>query len=61
MESESTFGMHGHNSALSRELEFPGLLVDGAYETDELPFVMKADSSVTPPPNANGRAPGDLT
>jgi DNA recombination protein RmuC len=34
-------------------------LVDGAYETDELPFVLEAET-VTPPANANGyRAPGD--
>jgi DNA recombination protein RmuC len=33
-------------------------LVDGAYETDELPFVLEAET-VTPPANANGSALGD--
>jgi DNA recombination protein RmuC len=33
-------------------------LVDGAYETDELPFVLEAET-VTPAANANGSALGD--
>jgi DNA recombination protein RmuC len=36
-------------------------LVDGAYETDELPFVSEAEAAITPPANANGRALGDLS
>jgi len=36
-------------------------LVDGAYESDELPFVLKTDAPVTAPANANGRTLGDLT
>jgi DNA recombination protein RmuC len=36
-------------------------LVDGAYETDELPFVLEAEAAVAQPTNANGRALGDLT
>jgi DNA recombination protein RmuC len=36
-------------------------LVDGAYESDELPFVLESDAAVTPPETANGRArPSDL-
>jgi DNA recombination protein RmuC len=36
-------------------------LVDGAYESDELPFVLEEDSATTPVKNANGRGLGDLT
>jgi len=36
-------------------------LVDGAYESDELPFVLEADTPVTLPTNTNGRTSGDLT
>jgi DNA recombination protein RmuC len=36
-------------------------LVDGAYESDELPFVLESDEPATTPNNANGRALGDLT
>jgi DNA recombination protein RmuC len=36
-------------------------LVDGAYESDELPFVLEADAPVTLPTNTNGRTLGDLT
>ena len=36
-------------------------LVDGAYETDELPFVSQANGPLTPPTNTNGRALDDLT
>jgi DNA recombination protein RmuC len=35
-------------------------LVEGAYETDELPFVVEAEASAIPPTNANGHALGDL-
>jgi DNA recombination protein RmuC len=35
-------------------------LVDGAYESDELPFVLESDEPASPPKNANGRALGDL-
>jgi hypothetical protein len=36
-------------------------LVDGAYESDELPFVLEEDATRTPQKNANGRQLGDLT
>jgi DNA recombination protein RmuC len=36
-------------------------LVDGAYETDELPFVVEADAAATLPANANGHASRNLT
>jgi DNA recombination protein RmuC len=36
-------------------------LVDGAYESDELPFVHESDATSTPNTIANGRALGDLT
>jgi DNA recombination protein RmuC len=36
-------------------------LVDGAYESDELPFVLEEDAVSAPPKIANGRALGDLT
>jgi DNA recombination protein RmuC len=36
-------------------------LVDGAYETDELPFVVEADAAATMPANANGHASRNLT
>jgi DNA recombination protein RmuC len=36
-------------------------LVDGAYESDELPFVLEGDATETPQKTANGRALGDLT
>lgn len=36
-------------------------LVDGACESDELPFVLESDELLTPPPNAKGRALGDIT
>jgi DNA recombination protein RmuC len=36
-------------------------LVDGAYESDELPFVLEGDNPAPPPANANGRALDDLT
>jgi DNA recombination protein RmuC len=36
-------------------------LVDGAYESDELPFVLEEDADSAPPKIANGRALGDLT
>jgi DNA recombination protein RmuC len=35
-------------------------LVDGAYESDELPFVLEEDATRTPQKNANGRELGDL-
>ena len=35
-------------------------LVDGAYESDELPFVLDGDATNTPDKSANGRALGDL-
>jgi hypothetical protein len=31
-------------------------LVDGAYESDELPFVLEGDVAEAPPKNANGGA-----
>jgi hypothetical protein len=34
--------------------------VDGAYETDESPFVLESDEPAAQPKNANGRALGDL-
>jgi DNA recombination protein RmuC len=36
-------------------------LVDGAYESDELPFVLEEDAVGTPQKIANGRQLGDLT
>lgn len=36
-------------------------LVDGAYETDELPFLLEADAQMAPPANANGRTLEELT
>ena len=36
-------------------------LVDGAYESDELPFVLEAEAPVSQPTNANGHAAGNLT
>jgi DNA anti-recombination protein RmuC len=36
-------------------------LFDGAYETDELPFVLESDEPAAQPKNANGRALGDLS
>jgi DNA recombination protein RmuC len=36
-------------------------LVDGAYESDELPFVLEEDAAGTPQKIANGRQLGDLT
>lgn len=36
-------------------------LVDGAYESDELPFILEEDAASAPVKNANGRALGDLT
>jgi DNA recombination protein RmuC len=36
-------------------------LVDGAYESDELPFVLEDDAAGTPQKIANGRELGDLT
>jgi DNA recombination protein RmuC len=35
-------------------------LVDGAYESDELPFAVESDEPASMPKNANGRALGDL-
>jgi DNA anti-recombination protein RmuC len=35
-------------------------LVDGAYESDELPFVLESDATSTPKTTANGRALGDI-
>jgi DNA recombination protein RmuC len=37
------------------------VLVDGAYESDELPFALEGDAAEAQPKNANGRALGDLT
>ena len=34
-------------------------LVDGAYETDKLPFVVEAEAPASPPTNANGHAAGN--
>jgi DNA recombination protein RmuC len=36
-------------------------LVDGAYESDELPFVLEDDAAITPPRTANGKGLGDFT
>jgi DNA recombination protein RmuC len=36
-------------------------LVDGAYESDELPFVLEEDAASVPVKNANGRDLGDIT
>jgi DNA recombination protein RmuC len=36
------------------------VLVDGAYESDELPFALEADVAEAPPKNANGRALGGI-
>ena len=36
-------------------------LVDGAYETDELPFAAESDAPVITPTNANGHATDNLT
>jgi DNA recombination protein RmuC len=36
-------------------------LVDGAYESDELPFALDVDEPAAPAKNANGRTLGDLT
>jgi DNA recombination protein RmuC len=36
-------------------------LVDGAYDSDELPFVLEGGTAETPSKNTNGRALGDLT
>lgn len=36
-------------------------LVDGAYESDELPFVLEADAAGTPVKTENGRGLGDLS
>jgi hypothetical protein len=35
-------------------------LIDGAYESDELPFVLEGDIAEAWPKNANGGALGDL-
>ena len=40
---------------------FAPALVDGAYETDELPFVVEAEFPQTVPTNANGQASGNLS
>jgi hypothetical protein len=36
-------------------------LVEGAYESDELPFALESDEPASTPKNANGRELGDLT
>jgi DNA recombination protein RmuC len=40
---------------------FAPALVNGAYESDELPFVVEEDAAAAPVKNANGRGLGDIT